>query len=421
MCRGNYRSAWFSSGGYDFVAEDVFGGLKVDGLFLEYDDERSGHVRAAPLRARRPGRRARPDDHQDAGARVQGRAQAADRRGRQVRGHRPALHLRAVRVRLHRRGQRADHRPGAGQARPAGRDRRARSGASGVRVDPLVIADQGHFFTGLRTRTGAAGTSVYGTHVRISDAPLRSGQSCACARRRRSGARHAHHRRRAARLGDPLPAGRVRGVHRGPAGARAVAVPSRTSTGPTGPPAAYEGFVATFAAPSPAGAAAAHPVAGRRRPPRPGAGDVPGLAGAVPRRPRAGARGHAAGAVGLLDRIGPSVLLTHSLGGGFGWLALSECPSLVKAVVAVEPAGPPFVTLPGAWLLHARADAGAAGVRARPGRGKDRPACRSRSSPPSRPAMGRPTGDDLVPRDPAGRTWTSCTLVSWAFTATATR
>jgi len=42
MCRGNYRSAWFSSGGYDFVAEGVFGGLRADGLFLEYDDERSG-------------------------------------------------------------------------------------------------------------------------------------------------------------------------------------------------------------------------------------------------------------------------------------------------------------------------------------------------------------------------------------------
>jgi 5-methyltetrahydropteroyltriglutamate--homocysteine methyltransferase len=42
MCRGNYQSAWFSSGGYDFVAEDVFGRLNVDGLFLEYDDERSG-------------------------------------------------------------------------------------------------------------------------------------------------------------------------------------------------------------------------------------------------------------------------------------------------------------------------------------------------------------------------------------------
>jgi 5-methyltetrahydropteroyltriglutamate--homocysteine methyltransferase len=48
MCRGNYQSAWFSSGGYDFVAEAVFGGLKADGLFLEYDDERSGSFE--PLR-----------------------------------------------------------------------------------------------------------------------------------------------------------------------------------------------------------------------------------------------------------------------------------------------------------------------------------------------------------------------------------
>ena len=30
---------------------------------------------------------------------------------------------------------------------------------------PLVIEDQGHFFTGLQTVTGPAGTSVYGTHV----------------------------------------------------------------------------------------------------------------------------------------------------------------------------------------------------------------------------------------------------------------
>ena len=42
MCRGNYRSAWFSSGGYDFVAETVFSGLAADGYFLEYDDDRSG-------------------------------------------------------------------------------------------------------------------------------------------------------------------------------------------------------------------------------------------------------------------------------------------------------------------------------------------------------------------------------------------
>jgi 5-methyltetrahydropteroyltriglutamate--homocysteine methyltransferase len=41
-CRGNHRSAWVASGGYDSVAESVFNELKVDGLFLEYDDDRSG-------------------------------------------------------------------------------------------------------------------------------------------------------------------------------------------------------------------------------------------------------------------------------------------------------------------------------------------------------------------------------------------
>jgi 5-methyltetrahydropteroyltriglutamate--homocysteine methyltransferase len=42
MCRGNFASSWVASGGYDFVAEPLFGGLDVDGFFLEYDDERSG-------------------------------------------------------------------------------------------------------------------------------------------------------------------------------------------------------------------------------------------------------------------------------------------------------------------------------------------------------------------------------------------
>src|SRR5690242_6997519 len=48
MCRGNYRSSWAASGGYDFVAEALFTQLEVDGFFLEYDDERSGGF--APLR-----------------------------------------------------------------------------------------------------------------------------------------------------------------------------------------------------------------------------------------------------------------------------------------------------------------------------------------------------------------------------------
>ena len=42
MCRGNFRSSWVAEGGYDFVAEALFGQLKVDGFFLEYDDARSG-------------------------------------------------------------------------------------------------------------------------------------------------------------------------------------------------------------------------------------------------------------------------------------------------------------------------------------------------------------------------------------------
>jgi methionine synthase II (cobalamin-independent) len=42
LCRGNNQSMWAAEGGYDFVAEALFGDLDVDGFFLEYDDERSG-------------------------------------------------------------------------------------------------------------------------------------------------------------------------------------------------------------------------------------------------------------------------------------------------------------------------------------------------------------------------------------------
>jgi Methionine synthase II (cobalamin-independent) len=54
MCRGNFRSAWTAEGGYDFVAEALFGGLEVDGFFCEWDDERSGGFE--PLRFVPPGK-----------------------------------------------------------------------------------------------------------------------------------------------------------------------------------------------------------------------------------------------------------------------------------------------------------------------------------------------------------------------------
>jgi 5-methyltetrahydropteroyltriglutamate--homocysteine methyltransferase len=42
LCRGNNQSMWAAEGGYDFVAEALFGKLAVNGYFLEFDDERSG-------------------------------------------------------------------------------------------------------------------------------------------------------------------------------------------------------------------------------------------------------------------------------------------------------------------------------------------------------------------------------------------
>jgi pimeloyl-ACP methyl ester carboxylesterase len=43
----------------------------------------------------------------------------------------------------------------------------------------------------------------------------------------------------------------------------------------------------------------------------------------------------------LLDRIGEAILLTHSQSGTFGWLIADARPDKVKAIVALEPSGPP--------------------------------------------------------------------------------
>ncbi len=81
LCRGNFKSAWVAEGGYEPVAEVLFNELQVDGYFLEYDDARSGDF--SPLRFVPPGqdRRARAGHHQARRARIEGRAQAQNRRG----------------------------------------------------------------------------------------------------------------------------------------------------------------------------------------------------------------------------------------------------------------------------------------------------------------------------------------------------
>ncbi|UOR01378.1 5-methyltetrahydropteroyltriglutamate--homocysteine S-methyltransferase [Leucobacter allii] len=42
VCRGNFRSTWVSSGGYEPIAEQLLAGTDYDGYFLEYDSERAG-------------------------------------------------------------------------------------------------------------------------------------------------------------------------------------------------------------------------------------------------------------------------------------------------------------------------------------------------------------------------------------------
>ncbi|KAH7379820.1 Alpha/Beta hydrolase protein [Cadophora sp. MPI-SDFR-AT-0126] len=49
-----------------------------------------------------------------------------------------------------------------------------------------------------------------------------------------------------------------------------------------------------------------------------------------------------AAGLALLKKIGPAVLISHSQGGLMPWVIADIVPDLVKAIVAIEPTGPPF-------------------------------------------------------------------------------
>ena len=55
LCRGNNRSQWYAEGGYDAIAEKLFGQLQVDVFLLEYESERAGTFE--PLRFVPPGKK----------------------------------------------------------------------------------------------------------------------------------------------------------------------------------------------------------------------------------------------------------------------------------------------------------------------------------------------------------------------------
>jgi pimeloyl-ACP methyl ester carboxylesterase len=118
--------------------------------------------------------------------------------------------------------------------------------------------------------------------------------------------------------------------------------------GPVGAPFSLEAGVGVFAPPPDA-----HPTAGLHTqwPDAPGAVGpaleqfVAGTGALLADLAESQALDRARGAE-LLDEIGPAVLVTHSLGAPAGWLIADARPELVRAIVAVEPVGPPFAETP---------------------------------------------------------------------------
>ena len=117
MCRGNFRSSWAAEGGYDFVAEALLQRARGRRLLHGVGRRALGRLRAAALPAEgRQAGRARARDDEARRARVEGRAEAPDRGGVDVRAARPALPLAAVRLLLDGRGQRAHARTSSGRS-----------------------------------------------------------------------------------------------------------------------------------------------------------------------------------------------------------------------------------------------------------------------------------------------------------------
>ena len=158
MCRGNFRSSWAASGGYDFVAEALFSELAVDGFFLEYDDERSGGFE--PLRFVPQGKmvvlglvttkRGELESKDELKRRI-------DEAARYVPLDQLCLSA-AVRLLLHRGGQRADLRRAGRQAPPDRRD--GRRGLGLARADGELDALAARFRADPRVAVAAEGQII---------------------------------------------------------------------------------------------------------------------------------------------------------------------------------------------------------------------------------------------------------------------
>ena len=83
LCRGNFRSTFIASGGYEPVADLLFNSIAVDGYFMEWDTDRAGGFEPLRFLPKGKTRRARPRHLEDRHAReARTTSSAASRRRR---------------------------------------------------------------------------------------------------------------------------------------------------------------------------------------------------------------------------------------------------------------------------------------------------------------------------------------------------
>ena len=139
LCRGNYKSTFMGTGGYDAMQEILFDRIKVDGYFMEYDTARAGGFE--PLKKL-------PADRigvlglvttKTGGLEIEGCHQAPHRRGDEIHRSRPALPVAAMRLRLHRGRQYPRRGRTMGEA---AYDRGACRGSLGLKYPPPRSGDE---------------------------------------------------------------------------------------------------------------------------------------------------------------------------------------------------------------------------------------------------------------------------------------
>ncbi len=131
LCRGNFRSTFIASGGYEPVADVLFNGMPVDGYFMEWDTDRAGGFE--PLRFLPKGKTVVLGlvTSKTGTLEKQGRHPAPHRRGLEVRRPRPALPL--ARSAASPPPRRATCWPRTSNG-PSSHDRRGREGGLGLRL-----------------------------------------------------------------------------------------------------------------------------------------------------------------------------------------------------------------------------------------------------------------------------------------------